>query len=197
MRALRWGVVAGAAMFLTTACTGTITPLSTSSADSAQAEDSRNPCVTMSPAPREGYTHVSVFFTCEDEPRPAIPRPVPRQVSSDKVDLRVAIEELMKGPTAEERSAGFGSHFSSKTATMLNNVNMKGSVAIVDFGDLPSVIPNASTAAGSSQLFQELGRTIAQFPEVEGIEYRLNGSCMAFYEWLQSSCRLLPAEKYR
>jgi hypothetical protein len=54
----------------------------------------------------------------------------------------------------------------------------------VDFGDLRSVIPNASTSAGS-RLLSQLDATVFQFPTVTSVTYRIDGSCQAFGEWLQ------------
>jgi hypothetical protein len=58
----------------------------------------------------------------------------------------------------------------------------------VNFRDLRPVIPNASTSAGSQILLRELDATVFQFPSVRSVEYRINGSCAAFFEWLQLAC---------
>lgn len=57
--------------------------------------------------------------------------------------------------------------------------------AIVDVRDLRRVIPNASSSAGSRLLLGELNAIVFQFPAVQTIEYRIEGSCETFWEWLQ------------
>ncbi|HYF94195.1 MAG TPA: GerMN domain-containing protein [Symbiobacteriaceae bacterium] len=139
-----------------------------------------------------------VFYTPAGDPLPATPRAVPRQVAADSVGPRTALEELLKGPTDQERSAGYFSWFSRQTAGMLNSFTLTADGrAIVDFKDFSAIIPNASTSAGMAQLYRELGHTLAQFPEISEIQYRFDGSCPKFYEWLQSECQVIPAARYR
>ncbi len=62
---------------------------------------------------------------------------------------------------------------------------------MVDVGDLRPLIPNASTSAGSEMLLAQLGATVFQFPTVASVEYRIEGSCDAFFEWLQRGCEVI------
>jgi hypothetical protein len=104
--------------------------------------------------------------------------------------LRQALEALVAGPTPEEQAAGLGSLFSAETAAILAGVTVDDGTAIVDFRD---GISNASTAAGSEALLEELHATAFQFPTVERVEYRLRGSCEAFWLALQrSGCEVIP-----
>jgi hypothetical protein len=56
---------------------------------------------------------------------------------------------------------------------------------VVDFHDLRTVIPNASTSAGSGMLLAQLDATVFQFDSVSSVVYRIEGDCEAFNEWLQ------------
>ena len=133
------------------------------------------------------------FFTDEElaagtDTRTAVV-PVSRQVPRTSGVLRAALEQLLAGPTDGERFRGLHSWFSEETAGMLNDVTIgPDGTAVVDFGDLRPVIPNASTSAGSDQLLAQLEATVFQFASVTGVEYRIDGSCEAFWEWLQRSC---------
>jgi hypothetical protein len=40
-------------------------------------------------------------------------------------------------------------------------------------------------------LLQELNGTVFQFPEIRSVEYRMEGSCDLFWEWLQYGCRVV------
>jgi hypothetical protein len=62
---------------------------------------------------------------------------------------------------------------------------------VVDLGDLRSVIPNASTSTGSTLLLEQLNATVFQFSTAERVDYRLEGSCDAFFEWLQRGCEVI------
>ncbi|MGZ6693507.1 MAG: GerMN domain-containing protein [Solirubrobacteraceae bacterium] len=101
--------------------------------------------------------------------------------------LRGALTELLWGPTAAERSLGYGGWFSRRTAGRLNSVRLSGGVAHVDFRDFRRIIPNASTSCGSGMLLAQLDRTALQFPTVHRVVYSFDGSVRRFYEWLQLS----------
>jgi hypothetical protein len=64
---------------------------------------------------------------------------------------------------------------------------------VVDFGDFSGIIPNASSSLGSTILLGELNATVFQFPAVRSVEYRFEGSCDAFANWLQLDCEKLRA----
>lgn len=123
--------------------------------------------------------------------------PVLREVPRDE-PLRGAILQLLAGPTADEKAAGFESDFSAETAGMLNYVSLDADGHLtVDFEDFAHLMQKAGTTAGSRMLLHEIGKTVAQFPEVERIEYLFDGSCEAFWHWLQAGCQLQSADKYR
>jgi peptidoglycan hydrolase-like protein with peptidoglycan-binding domain len=99
--------------------------------------------------------------------------------------LTGALEELLKGPTVEEKaSLPLATGFSSETAGMLRSVSLRDGTARVDFADLREVLPNASTSCGSTSLLSQLDATATQFPTVDTARYSINGSEATFYEWL-------------
>lgn len=119
-------------------------------------------------------------------------RTVWRRVPADSVGLKTALEQLLQGPTAEERDDGVDSWFSEATAGALRSVTVDSAGrAVVDFRNLPSLIPSASSSAGSEMLLQQLNGTVFRFPEIESVEYRVEGSCERFWEWLQYECRVV------
>lgn len=130
---------------------------------------------------------VTVVFTKEEEPFP-----VRRPVAEGTVPLRAALEWLVQGPSPEERAAGIRSWFSDTTAGALRSVEVDSTGrAVVDFHDLRPLIPNASTSFGSKMLLQELNGTVFQFPEIRSAEYRMEGSCDLFWDWLQYGCQIV------
>lgn len=157
--------------------------LSSTDADAASCGEERLP----QPKPGDGEMLVKAYFSCdaEDNPPEEPLRAVHRVRERSPAVLQAALEVLLAGPSAAERDAGLGSWFSSKTATMLRSVKIEAGHAIVDLDDLRPVIPNASTSAGSRRLLAQLDATVFQFRSVESVEYRLEGDCEAFNEWLQ------------
>jgi hypothetical protein len=75
---------------------------------------------------------------------------------------------------------------------VLGSVEVDSGRVIVDFSDsLPRLIPGAGSSAGSEALLAALDSTIFQFPWAVSAEYRLGGSCEAFWEWLQRECAVV------
>jgi len=127
---------------------------------------------------------VTVVFTRDEAPA-AVQRPV----SAGSTELEAALAWLVRGPTAEEVAAGIWSWFSAETAGSIRSVALEASGrVVVDFHDLRPLIPNASTSTGSRLLLAELNGTVFQFPEIDAVEYRMEGSCDLFWEWLQADC---------
>ena len=130
---------------------------------------------------------VLVVFT-----RNEAPAGVRRPMTTSIPEVQTALEWLVRGPTPEERAAGIQSWFSDRTAGALKSVEVDAAGhATVDFQDLRRLIPNASSSAGSAMLLQELQGTVFQFPEIRSVEFRIDGSCDLFWEWLQFGCHVV------
>ena len=61
-------------------------------------------------------------------------------------------------------------------------------MAVVDLADLRRVIPNASTSLGSTLLLEALNATVFGASAADSVEYRFEGSCEAFGEFVQRGC---------
>jgi spore germination protein GerM len=132
-----------------------------------------------------------VWFSCGEPGGDAVP--VHRVVPSTKAVLRASLQELLAGPTAAEREAGYTSWFSETTADLLDRVEIEDGVAVIDFGNLPNAIPNAGSSAGSQMLLSQLDATVFQFPTVTSARYLIGGECEAWSGWLQlDSCESAP-----
>jgi len=119
----------------------------------------------------------------------AVTRVVPR---SEGV-LQASLQALLQGTQPGEAGV-LSSVFSADTADVLRSVTIVDGTAIVDLdARLTQVANGASTSFGSPLFLGQLTRTVLQFPTVEAVEYRLDGSCQAFGEWLQSGvCETFP-----
>jgi hypothetical protein len=142
-------------------------------------------------APPPGVATVQVVFSC-DEAAVGSWRALPAGVTDT---LRFALDALLRGPGVEEIATGLSSFFSHETAGMLNSVEVRDGVAFIDFRDFSGVIPNASASAGSAQLLDQIAGTVFQFEAVREAALSFDGSCDAFWNWLQRDCeRLLRGE---
>lgn len=149
-------------------------------------------CAQPEPVAQPGLKTIRLYYNCVDDPVPAPPRPVYRQVDQAEAGVARALQELLKGPTAEEQQAGYNSWFSDRTSGLLRSAMLDPDGRLtVDFADFSHIIPNASTSAGSALLISSLRATIFQFPQVQEAELQFGGSCEAFWHWLQSDCQPL------
>jgi len=128
---------------------------------------------------------ITVTFT-----RAEAPVTVRRALPAGSDPVRGALDWLVRGPTGAEGDEGVESWFSGETAGSVRSVGLDDSGRlVVDFNDLSNLIPGASSSTGSQLLLQELNGTVFTFPEVESVEYRMEGSCTRFWEWLQYDCQ--------
>lgn len=155
---------------------------------------SGNPSVTPSLID-EGAIYV--FFTTEDALLPydksayvQVERARRRDDATVEESLRLALKHLLKGPTSRERSQGFQSSFSDKTAGLPNKVEVVDGKALVDLRDFTKLIPEVSTSHAGAIFKFSLNLTVFQFDEIEQVQYSLEGNCKRYWEFLQAEvCR--------
>jgi hypothetical protein len=112
-------------------------------------------------------------------------------------ELRAELGRVLAGQPAETDADTIQSWFSASTAHALRSVTVDSAGhAIVDFHDLRTIIPNASSSAGSTILLQELNTAVFRVPGIRSVEYRIDGSCDAFWEWLQYGCQTVTRESF-
>ena len=131
---------------------------------------------------------VDVFFSVGDGSDCGAVEAFPRSIPAGLDPVEAALSELVVGPTVDETAAGAGSLFSAATADVVTSVTLNGGLLLVDFADLPALIPNASTSCGSEALLAMLNSTVFQFSDVDRVRYLIDGSCDAFANWLQREC---------
>ena len=131
-----------------------------------------------------GAMQVEVWFDRGEEVVP-----VTRWVPTTDDTLSAAIRALLAGPTdIEQRELGLTSWFSAGTANALRNARVEDGLAIVDLRDVSSIIPNASTSLGSTMMLEALNGTVFSASDADSAEYRFDGSCDAFGEFVQRGC---------
>jgi hypothetical protein len=137
------------------------------------------------PTPANGEMTITLFFQCADDTDiPDISTPTTRMVAQTDAVIEATLAALLAGPTDAERAAGIESFFSAESANALDSVELGGHHLIVDFNDA-IIINNASTTTGGTYFMAELQANLFQFPVVDTIEFRLNGSCLAFGDYME------------
>lgn len=136
-----------------------------------------------SEAPAPTVETVTIWLSTNNPSDCAEVAPVERAVGG-RPTLSTGIQQLLAGPTAEERQQNLGAFFSQATRDFLISAERTGEVAEVDFRDLRSVIPNASSSCGSAALLAQLDGTARQFGASRTV-YSINGDVDTFYHWLQ------------
>jgi hypothetical protein len=114
--------------------------------------------------------------------------PVEREISKTLAVGQMSLEELFKGPTAEEQKNGYTSFFSDATKDILKSIKIDNKIAYVDLKDIRQLIPNASSSCGSAQFLSEMTNTLKQFSSIERVVFAIEGNPITFYEWLQLDC---------
>lgn len=120
----------------------------------------------------------------------AVTRPAADESTEGR--LRAALRELLKGPTPREEKQGLVSVFSEDTAGSVRDVVLADDgAAVVEFADLRRAIPQAGASEGGAVMMVQLNQTVFALPQVSSVEYRIEGSCDAFWEWQQSVCHVI------
>ncbi len=133
-------------------------------------------------------TAVDVFFSTGDGSDCAEVSAFPRTAAKTRGVARLALDQLVAGPTVEEEARGAGSVFSAQTVGAIRSIDLDDGLLVVDFRDVRGELSNASTSCGSQALLAQLNATVFQFPTVRRVRYQIDGSCNAFAEILQSTC---------
>ncbi|MGB9357521.1 MAG: GerMN domain-containing protein [Acidimicrobiia bacterium] len=119
---------------------------------------------------------------------------VPRLVAANADPMKAAFDLLVAGPTVDEVADGASSFFSEATAGSVRSATLDGDLLTVDFEDIRNDLNNASTTCGSEALLAQLTGTAFQFVEVERVTYTIDGSCDAFFNWIQRGCEVFGRE---
>jgi spore germination protein GerM len=113
--------------------------------------------------------------------------PVTRRIPKTAGVARAALEQLFTGPNSEEKAKGFYSDFSAETKSFFLSVNVKNKVAYVNLND-PSFTPvtgNFTTSCGGSNFFDQVNKTLKQFPSIKTAFFAIKGDPSLFHDWMQ------------
>ena len=104
--------------------------------------------------------------------------------------VETALRAVLDGPSEPERDAGMVGVVPPGSSVLLAEVDLSENdgLAIVDFDPALAEINNLSTTAASGAFARSLEATVLQFDKVTAVEFRMGGSCGAFFEYFQSTC---------
>jgi len=141
-------------------------------------------------APGVGQVIISVPFECgHDSIAPTagvgVPRIVPEHGGAAIDRIEWTLRSLLAGPTADERAVGFVSAFDEATANALISVTLTDGHVVADFNDA-IIVNNMSTSTGMVFFNADLQRSFFQHPEVDTVEFQLNGDCNAWSALFES-----------
>jgi hypothetical protein len=146
-----------------------------------------NPPDPLAPGP--GQVIISVFYECGgDANYPTAGIGVPRIVPEpdEAIDgIEQTLRALLAGPTVDEQAVGVFSFFDAATADALNSVALTDGELVADFNEA-IYVNNASTSTGGLFFNAELHRNVFRHPEVNSVEFRVNGDCEAWSAFFQS-----------
>lgn len=116
--------------------------------------------------------------------------PVERQLvqSQRAAPARAALRQLLAGPSADERAAGYHSMFSAASTDLLLRLRISGGTAYVDLADFRTRLPGSSSSCGAAELRSQVERTLLQFSAIQRVRYAIDGDPRLFHDWMGEPC---------
>ena len=110
--------------------------------------------------------------------------PVSRTIPKTPAVATAALEELLKGPTAEEAKT-FSGYGPPETNGILKSVKVKSGAAYVNFTKAVYEQMGGATSSCGGGFFSMVDATLMQFPTIKKVYYAIEGNTNDFYEWVQ------------
>lgn len=147
-------------------------------------------CADPRPEERPGTRVVTVYFACTGDV-PGQLYPAYRAVPEDAEAVQAALEEMLAGPDEAERSLGYQSLFSDRTAGMLHGVTRSatGDTLTIDFADFRAALrdsPNPTSFVPGGVMADITWTVFQQFPDVRALRFAFDGDEGAFWSWLSA-----------
>lgn len=116
--------------------------------------------------------------------------PIERQLAQAQraAPAQAALRQLLAGPTADERAAGYHSLFSAASADLLKRLRISGGTAYVDLVDFRARLPGSSSSCGAAEFRAQIERTLLQFKGISRVRYAIEGDPRPFHDWMGEPC---------
>jgi spore germination protein GerM len=86
------------------------------------------------------------------------------------------------GVTPKESDAGFSSAFSTYTAGQLRSATIENRIATLELTAGFRDTSNYSATGASMAIMQQLEATVFHFPDIDGLEFEIDGERWCFWE---------------
>jgi len=174
----------------TTSTTGADTVTSTTASTS-----DTGVCVDTEPSTANA-TLLQVFFPCGSSDLATGGTYVYRTVPKTDLVLTTTMNEMTRGLEPEEEALGFRSPFPSTADGSFVGVSLVDGTAYVEFDS--DIFPDGADTPEGSQIFiSTLNANVFQFDTISAVEYRLGGSCDAFWQHLDGECQVITRSQWR
>jgi spore germination protein GerM len=116
---------------------------------------------------------IKVYFpkTGQFETDCRIVNPINRKIPKTTAVAKAAITELLKGPTEQEKEAGFFT--SLNPGVKLNSLSIIDGVASVDFSE--ELDKDIGGSCRVTSISSQISETLKQFPTVQSVKISING----------------------
>ena len=149
-------------------------------------------CDRQQPAADRGQMVLRIFMPCGDPDLPSNSTYVFRTVDESTALLTNTMEQLVAGPTADERSDGFTSFWSADTRNAINSVQLAEGAVLVNFGTPITGLTGIDEEPARSFFLADIYTSLFQYERVKSVELRLGSDCEAFFALLgQSGCTVV------
>jgi len=141
-------------------------------------------CIDDPPEESEDTTVLRVFFPCGASDLATGGTYVYRAVPATDLVLTTTIREMTAGLEDEEAQLGFRTPLPTSADGAFQGVSIVDGTAYLEFGSDDIMPPGVATVEGAQVFLSTLNANVFQFSSISAVEYRLNGSCDAFWQRL-------------
>ena len=152
-------------------------------------------CLEEEP-PAENVTVLRVFYPCGGNDTANDQVFVYRAVPRTDLVLTATLREVVKGLDSEEAELGFRSPFPPDAEGSFLGATIEAGTAFPEF--TIDVFPEGVDTPEGSQIFlSTLNANVFKFATINAVQYRLGGSCDAFWQQLGSSCETITRDQWQ
>lgn len=148
--------------------------------------------------PDDDATVLRVFYPCGSNPLASGQVWVYRAVAPTDLVLTTTMKEMVNGLDEDEAALGYRSPFpDTASGSFLGaTIDREDAKAFLEFTN--DVFPDGvDTPEGAQVFLSTLNANVFQFSNINQVEYRLGGSCDAFWQQLGGSCDVITRAEWQ
>ena len=155
------------------------------------------PAICLEPEPDgDDVTVLRVFYPCGPNDLASGQVFVYRAIPETDLVLTATLREMVKGVDADEAALGFRSPFPEGAEGSSLGTSISDGTAYLEFS--AAVFPEGvDTPEGAQMFLSTLNANVFKFGTIKAVEYRLGGSCDAFWQQLGSNCQTITRAQWQ